>query len=193
MKAGDGSAIVISHDEGNASPAMNSTFRARIIERTGVALTISDSIRFRCESRSKEIEESLRQEEKHFEQSTSTLFGMRMDPKVDPENVFDSIRTSSQSSSNTTLESERQQAKHDADRIRTWRGMTMDRKDEGQNALDSMTVSKESSSNLTDEIEPHQEKQEWQRISILRETIREASRPRYRINLLASKLRMKSP
>jgi hypothetical protein len=64
--------------------------------------------------------------EKHEEQRISTLRGIVIDLKAEPENAYDSMRLSRESFSNEIDESELQHEKHEEERTSAFRGIVID-------------------------------------------------------------------
>jgi hypothetical protein len=72
-------AIITSHEQGNASPAMNTTLSGSKTKSRRVRANAADSMRFTCDSFSNEIAESDSQLSKHDEQRISTSRGIVID------------------------------------------------------------------------------------------------------------------
>jgi heat shock protein HspQ len=159
--------ILTSHEQGNASPAMNTTLSGSKTKSRVVPAKAVDSIRD-SELDSNEIDESDLQNEKHDEQRISTFRGIVIDLRPEKWNAYDSMCLSCESFSNEIDESDSQNRKHDEQRISTFRGIVIDLRPDKPNAFDSMRFSRESFSNEIDESDLQNSKHDEQRISTFR-------------------------
>jgi hypothetical protein len=75
---------------------------------------------------SNEIDESAKQDEKHFRHRISTLHGITIDSSDDKKNADRSIRANREGDSNEIDENESQHEKHCPQRILTLDGITID-------------------------------------------------------------------
>jgi hypothetical protein len=86
---------------------MNAMVEGRATEHTAVSLKALLSIRLNCDPFSKEIDDRVRQRQKHSAATISTLFGIAIEVSDEHDmNAPDSIRFSCESHSNKTNRSD---------------------------------------------------------------------------------------
>jgi hypothetical protein len=135
----------------NAEPSMNRTFPGITIDSSDEYENASDSIRVKCEFDLNEIDESEKQDVKHFNPRISTLLRILIDWSDENANACDSIHVKREFDSNVIDESEEQFEKQDEPRISIFRGIMIDLSDDDENADDSIRFNCEFDSNVIDE------------------------------------------